>query len=303
MTFDSIRDFAVIVGEIATAVSVVMALCIYVSNHLLKQAEHFWDLIYDCEQDFLGVYREFDIKGVFETVGVFISHERILHVLKIAWENRDLSKENFEDLIQTTGSDITYAAYDSLYRGNTFQVLSYNVKFAQALYKIRFRYPLLHKLLTSFYGLMKYSAEAPQKASNLIKLVRETILKMHEKGDLQKHTSVQGVQSFLYAVIVANFQHEFNRIQLNKLFERLSSLLKIVLDMYRGTSPLKLWYISRIERSIAESKYTRNKTSDQLKAFIDLKKKELGNSYGEVANLVGQATLILESEDSKDHDD
>ena len=293
MQMQTMVDVSQIVGAVATGASVVLAVGVYISDYLRKQAESLWDLLFDCESDFIQVYREFDQKGMAEIVGQIMSNPTIHQVIARVWDDRQKTHAEITVTLDECEYDMKYAILDSLSRlpGNTLS--SVNEKYQLALYKIRPRYPVLYKFLQSVHSVMKYSSGICQKSDVYYTIIREGLLKMKQSGELGKKTSPSGVQAFLYAIIVANLMNLAGQEKLNELFKSLSGLMDIILGNYRRMSPFSLWRSSHSERSTHSEMYDKETISESIKAVINLMKNDLAGKYGEAATLAGQAEALL----------
>lgn len=293
MTSEMAANVAQVVGAIISAIAVLVAASTYLSSYLQRKAEQLWELLYDCEQDFNQVYRDFDQAGMVETVGRVLSQKKMDKVYQAVWEKRFENEEDIKALIEMFEMEIKFAIHTTLSSSNDGRLSLCNEKFEIALFKIRPRYPVLHTFLSSYHKLMGYSSRITQDSEKFYKLIKEGLIRMKQVGDLEQQASASNVHSFLYAVSISIFQAIVKEEKLNELYSILKELLQIVLETYRHASPIKLWRISHAERRIKTDLYRKDKFSMVLEAVVEVKKKELAKEYGRASNYVGQATVIL----------
>ncbi len=288
-------DIFQIIGSIATAFSLLAVVSIYFNDYLRRQAEELWEFIFDCERTFIEVYKEFDHKALAENVGAVLSHPRLYEVISRVWENREKSLEEITVVLDSHELDIKYAILDALTKSSGSDLEKLDEQYRIALFKIRPRYPILHLFLDTVYAIIKYCADLSRKSDIYFELIRETLIRMKKAGDLEKQKTQNSVHSFVYAVALVNLKQLIERQKLNDLLGSVGKLLSLMLDLYRTQSQYGLWVLSHNERRISQAQYTKELPSDRFKAIVELKKKSLGNRYGEASTLVGNAEAILKA--------
>jgi hypothetical protein len=288
-------DIFQIIGSIATTFSLLAVVAIYFNDYLRRQAEDLWEFLFDCERDFVEVFKEFDQKALAQNVGSVLSHPRLYEVITRVWENKDKTLDEITSIVDAQEMDIKYAILDSLAKSTSSELEKLGEKYQIALFKIRPKYPVLHNFLEMVYAIMAYCTSLSRKSDTYYELIRETLVLMKKQGDLEKQKTQSNVHSFVYGVALMNLTQLIEKQKLNDLLRSVGNLLRLILNLYRTETHFRLWLLSQKERGIPQSQYIKDGVTERFKAVVEIKKKVLGEEYGNASILVGNAEAILKA--------
>ena len=296
MTSAHIVDLAQVIGAIATALSVAVAVAIYINDYLRKQAEYLWQSLFKCEHDFREIYREFDQGGLTEIVSRVLSHKKLVGLYDIIYSKRAEPEKSIEDIIESHVPDISYAIQEALTASSSLRLTEWTREFEAELYRIQSRYPILHAFLRMLLKLSNHAVGIGMNSGAYMKLIKESILRMKKLGDLEKRVSAENLHSYLAHIVIVNLTQITSRQRLNELLSSLILLQSLIFNIYREGRPFGLWLLSRKERRTKITTYDKETISESFKSIKKKKKKALGRNFMEAAGLAGKAEAILKLE-------